>query len=244
MKLHDNTILITGGSSGIGLELARMLAKDNAILICGRSAEKLAAAKRQIPTLYAFACNLAEETDRHNLYKWVKHHHPDCNVLINNAALVHRTAFKDDPEMNRKAKLEIETNLVAPMVLSKLFLPLLERQRSAQIINITSGLVYAPKATYPIYNATKAALHSFSQTLRLQLKETQVKIREVMLPVVDTPWHDGQVPKMAISAKEAVGKMLKGLQSDKDEIHVGKVKLLYFISRLSPRIASGIINRA
>ncbi|AWW31499.1 oxidoreductase [Echinicola strongylocentroti] len=242
MKLHDNTILITGGSSGIGLELASRLSKNNNILICGRSKEKLAAAKQKIPLIQVFSCNLAIDADRQSLFEWVRDHHPDCNVLINNAALVHRTGFGSDPAMIQKSILEIQTNLVAPIVLSKLFLPILEQHQDPAIINVTSGLVYAPKSAYPIYNATKAALHSFTQTIRMQLDDSPVAIKEVLLPVVDTPWHEGNVPKMAISPEEAVSKMLRGLEKGKGEIRVGKVKLLHLISRIAPSLASKIIN--
>ncbi|AGA78316.1 SDR family oxidoreductase [Echinicola vietnamensis] len=244
MKLQNQTILITGGSSGIGLELTRRLAKENQVLICGRSMEKLAAAERQVPGVHAFSCDLSQVADRQQLFEWVRDRHPDCNVLINNAALVHRTSFQDDPAMIPKMRLEVETNLMAPMEISKLFLPLLESKRNAQLINITSGLVYAPKGAYPIYNATKAALHSFTQTLRLQLRNSSIRIREVLLPVVDTPWHQGEVPKMAISAEDAVTRMLKGLETSREEIRIGKVKLLYVIFRLSPKLASAIINQA
>ncbi|MDN3669717.1 SDR family NAD(P)-dependent oxidoreductase [Echinicola jeungdonensis] len=242
MNLQNNTILITGGSSGIGLELAKSLAKKNKILICGRSKGKLEEAKAQIPGSDIFPCDLSLDLDRKNLFEWVKEKHPECNMLVNNAALVHRTHFARDEQMQDKAGLEIQTNLVAPIMLTKLFLPLLEQKKYAGIVNITSGLVYAPKREYPIYNCTKAGLHSFTQTLRMQLGKSGIKIIEVLMPVVDTPWHDGKVPKMAISAEEAVGIMIKGLAQDETEIRVGKVKLLYWLNRIAPKIASKVIN--
>ncbi|MDL5045218.1 SDR family NAD(P)-dependent oxidoreductase [Oscillatoria amoena NRMC-F 0135] len=243
MKLQHQTILITGGSSGIGLELAKQLINlQNTVIICGRSEEKLAAAKQLLPQLITIACDISNDNDRMKLYEFIQQHYPACNVLINNAAIVHRVDFRADVLMVRKAQAEINTNLLAPIALTKLFLPLFENTPNPAIINITTGLIYAPRAEYPIYNATKAALHSFTQVLRHRLKETNVKVIEVMMPVVDTPWHNGDVPKIAISTEVAVNKMLKGIGTGKYEVRVGAVKLLYFISRISPKLAFKIIN--
>jgi uncharacterized oxidoreductase len=87
-------------------------------------------------------------------------HHASCNVLINNAAIVNKTDFSTDDGMLEKAELEIRTNLLAPIALAKIFLPLFEKHAHSAIVNVTTGLVYAPRAVYPIYNATKAGLHS------------------------------------------------------------------------------------
>jgi uncharacterized oxidoreductase len=242
MKLENKTILITGGSSGIGRELAMTLARQgNTILICGRSAEKLSEVRSKQPSIHTLACDLSISDDRSRLFHWVSTNHPACSMLINNAALVHKTDFRTDPDMSSKTDLEIQTNLVAPITLIKLFLPLLERNRGA-IINITTGLIYAPRAVYPIYNATKAGLHSFTKVLRHQLTGIPVKVVEVMMPVVDTPWHKGNVPRMAIPVQQAVNEMLVKLERDEVEIHVGKVWLLYFLSRLAPAFAFQKIN--
>lgn len=239
--LKGNTILITGGSSGVGLELAARLSRtDNQVLICGRSAEKLQAAQEQIPGLHTFCCDLALASGRLQLYNYVLEKHPQCNVLINNAAIVHRISFAGEEHAFGRAEEEFAVNLLAPIHLCKLFLPLLQ-QNKGHIINISTGLIYAPRATYPFYNATKAALHAFTQVLRIQVPS--IRISEVMLPVVDTPWHGGQAPASAISAQKAVSALLRGLRSGGAEIRVGKVKLLYFISRIWPALAIRIINR-
>ena len=243
MKIQDQTVLITGGSSGIGLELARQLIARNRVIICGRSASRLNEAKEAIPELCTFSCDISKQEDRQKLVDWVIEHHPACNVLINNAAIVHRTNFHEDDAMVQKAILEISTNLVAPIALSKMLLSHLTRQPHAALINITTGLVYAPRAVYPIYNATKAALHSFTQVLRRQLQRQPIQVIEVQMPVVDTPWHQGNVPKIAISPSEAVSQMLRQLQSNKNEIRIGKAQLLYLLSRIMPGMAFRMINR-
>ncbi len=242
MIFENKTILITGGSSGIGLELTRVLLnKGNTLLICGRSLEKLNQVKSALPAVHIFACDLSLAEDRSALFSWVSKEHPACSVLINNAALVHKTDFRLDPDMLAKTNLEIQTNLIAPIALCKLFLPVLEKNKGS-IINITTGLIYAPRAVYPIYNATKSALHAFTKVLRHQLKETNVKVIEVMMPVVDTPWHKGDVPKIAISSRQAVDEMLGKLAKNREEIRVGKVWLLYLLSRLTPEFAFRKIN--
>jgi uncharacterized oxidoreductase len=243
MKPENNTILITGGSSGIGLELARWLAPTNRVLICGRSSTRLEMAQREIPSLDIFPCDLALASERKRLVEWVATRHPACNTLINNAAIVHKTQFHTDPDMEQKAEQEIEVNLLAPIVLTKLFLPLLQKNEQPSIINITTGLVYVPRAVYPIYCGTKAALHAFTRVLREQMKDEKIDIVEVLMPVVDTPWHKGQPPRMAIPAPKAVDEMLAKLHKGEKEIRVGGVKLLYWINRFMPRVAFRLINR-
>ncbi len=242
MEFHHSTILITGGSSGIGFQLAKvLLSQGNKILICGRSHEKLEEAKQLLPALHTFQSDLSRTTECIKLFTWITEQHPECNVLINNAALVHKTDFRTDESAIEKAQLEIQTNLVAPIMLCKLFLPLLERNKGT-VINITTGLVYAPRAVYPFYNATKSGLHAFTQVLRFQLKAVPVKVIEVMMPVVNTPWHKGEVPRIAISPEEAVTGMLAGIKKGKAEIHVGKVWILRLLSRIAPGFAFKKIN--
>ena len=239
--LKGNTILITGGSSGVGLELAaRLSCMGNQVLICGRSAEKLRIAQEQIPGVQTFCCDLGLVSGREQLYRHVLERFPQCTMLINNAAIVHRISFAGEEHAFGRAEEEFAVNLLAPIHLCKLFLPLFQ-QNKGHIINISTGLIYAPRASYPFYNATKAALHAFTQVLRMQVPS--IRVSEVMLPVVDTPWHGGQVPASAISAEKAVKGILRGLRSGGPEIRVGKVKLLYFISRIWPALAVRIVNR-
>ena len=243
MKLRNRTILITGGSSGIGLQLAKtLLDLDNTVIICGRSESKLKEARLLLPNVETIQSDIASESDRQRLMNKVYENHPDCSVLVNNAAIVHKTDFKSDDQMNEKSRVEIKTNLEAPICLSKLFLDHVGHRHDAAIINITTGLVFAPRAVYPVYNATKAGLHSFTQALRLQLKKEQTKIIEVMMPVVDTPWHKGDVPRIAISPEQAVAEMIRKIEKGKLEIHVGAVRTLYLLWRISPNLALRMIN--
>lgn len=243
MELSNQTIFITGGSSGIGLELCkRFIEKNNKVIICGRSAEKLEAAKKQYPQLETVQCDLSDEKECLNLAHWIMEHHPKLNILINNAAMVHNTPFLETENILDKLKLEVNTNLLAPIRLIKHLHPVLEENENPTIINITTGLVYVPRADYPFYNATKAALHSFTQVLRMQLKNTSFRVIEVMFPAVKTPWHKGKPPKIAITVEKAVNEMMKGMEKGKAEIKVSKVKILYTLSRIAPGFALKKIN--
>lgn len=243
MDLSNSTFLITGGSSGIGLELTgRLLQQKNNVIICGRTPEKLEKAKRQLPAIHTIQCDLSVPDECSRLTDWISENHPDCNVLINNAAIVHRDPFLTGDQIPQKAQAEINTNLLAPIILSKQLLPVLMQNSNPAIINITTGLVYAPKALYPFYNATKAGLHAFTRVLREQLKETPVDVIEVLFPAVDTPWHNGNPPKIAITAGKAVDEMLKGIEKERKQIRVGGVKILYLLSRIAPGFSFKKIN--
>ncbi|MFT7900319.1 SDR family NAD(P)-dependent oxidoreductase [Tenacibaculum ascidiaceicola] len=243
MKLTQNTILITGGSSGIGLELSKeLLKRNNTVIICGRSKERLSAAKKQYPALEIIQCDVAKEEDCKRLVNWIKEYHPKINVLINNAAIVHKTNFFDTTDAIYKANQEIEVNFMGPLRLVHMLYSQLISNKSPMIINITTGLIYAPRADYPFYNSTKSALHSFTQVIRKQLEKSTIKVVEVMFPVVDTPWHKGSPPKIAITPQKAVEEMMKGVEKGKLEVRVGGVKVFYRLARIAPSLAFKLIN--
>lgn len=243
MNLTDNTILITGGSSGIGLELCKQFSKrNNRVIICGRSLEKLKKTKKQFPKIEIIQCDLAQEQERNKLIEQIKNQFQTLNVLINNAAIVNKIIFFETENILEMAEKETAINFIAPIHLIKGLYETIRANNNSNIINITTGLVYTPKANYPFYCPTKAALHSFTQVLRKQTESSTVKISEVLFPPVKTTWHKGNPPKIAISPKKAVEEMLNGLEIGKTEIRVGGAKLLYWISRLAPSFASKKVN--
>jgi uncharacterized oxidoreductase len=243
MNLENNTILITGGSSGIGLELSKVLAqRGNKVIICGRSNDKLNNAKDMEPNLIAYPCDLSCSKQCTDFSNMISTSHPDLNILINNAAIVHKTNFLNTENIIEMAENEVETNFLAPLRLIHYLFPVLQKNENSTIINITTGLVYSPRADYPFYNATKAALHSFTQVFRKQTENLDINVVEVMFPAVKTPWHKGNPPKIAISTKKAVNEMLKGLARNKKEIRVAGVKMLYAASRIAPKFAFKKVN--
>lgn len=243
MQLTQHTIVITGGSSGIGLQLSEaLIQRGNTVIICGRSKEKLSGAQRQLPSLTTYPCDLSDPAETTAFAQWLQTHYPKLNVLINNAAVAHSIDFLQTPNALSLAQQEYQTNLFAPMRLIQLLHPQLSRQHQAAILNISTGLVYAPSLKYPFYNGSKAALHAFTQTLRVHLQDTPIRVLEVFFPVVDTPWHSTPPPNMAISAQEAVKGMLRGWERGDEEIRVGQVKLLYWLARIAPKFAFRKIN--
>jgi uncharacterized oxidoreductase len=243
MNLTNKTILITGGSSGIGLELSKVLIqKNNKVIICGRSEDKLKKAKDLMPNLITYPCDLSVPKECEEFAHIIREKHPDLNILINNAAIVHRTNFLATPNIMAMAEKELETNLMAPIRLIHFLHPILQKNADPAIINITTGLVYVPRSDYPFYNATKAALHSFTQVLREQTKSSNFHIVEVLFPAVKTPWHKGKAPKIAISTEKAVNEMMKGLARGSKEIRVAGANMLYKVSRIAPNFAFKKVN--
>jgi len=186
MDLGDNTVLITGGASGIGFALADRFARaGSTVIIVGRREDKLLEAQERQSALHVRVCDVAKVEERLALLEWVKSEFPRVNVLINNAGIQRRLQLseQEDWEVSRE---ELVINLEAPIHLSTLFIPHLQQQASPAIINVTSGLAFAPAAFAPIYSATKAALHSFTLSLRHQLAATPIRVLEIVPPAVNT----------------------------------------------------------
>jgi uncharacterized oxidoreductase len=187
MNLAGNTVLITGGASGIGFALAERFVKaGSTVVVCGRRADKLEEAQQKLPGLHTRVCNVAVAAERVALLAWVRSELPAVNVLVNNAGIQNRVPLATDTEAWETRQQEISINVDAPIHLSMLFINHLREQPNAAIINVTSGLAFAPAAFAPIYSATKAALHSFTLSLRHQLKDTPISVLEIVPPAVNT----------------------------------------------------------
>jgi uncharacterized oxidoreductase len=186
MDLSTNTVLVTGGASGIGLAIAERFQKaGSTVIVCGRRAEKLKEAKATHSEFHTHEADLATAAGREALAQWATRQFPDLNVLVNNAGIQRRVRLTEN-EAWEQTHEEIAVNLEAPIHLARLFLPHLQQQERAAILNVTSGLSFSPLANVPVYCATKAALHSFTLSLRHQLKDTSVRVVEIIPPAVDT----------------------------------------------------------
>jgi uncharacterized oxidoreductase len=187
MKTSGNTVLITGGGSGIGLALAEaLLQRRNEVIVCGRRRERLQAAKKRLPQIHVRVCDVSSAQSRRALVDWLASNFKDFNLLVNNAGIQRSVDFLKGPRDLEDADEEIATNLTAPIHLSALLIPHLRRKKEAAIVNISSGLAFTPLAAVPVYCATKAAVHSLSLCLRHQLRDTSVQIFEVAPPMVST----------------------------------------------------------
>ena len=244
MNLSNNTILITGGGSGIGLALAeRFIKAGSEVIICGRREAKLKEAKEKFPSIHTYVCDVANKSQREELCKWAVSNFPKLNILINNAGIQRQNNFLKGADM-ASASEEIETNLVSTIHLSALFIPHLLRKPDSSIINVSSGLGFIPIARMPVYCATKAAIHSFTLSLRHQLKSTSIKVYEIIPPTVDTELDHGTRPQSfrGMPLNEFADEAMKGLESDNIEVTVGMSKGLFGENRASREEAFARMN--
>jgi uncharacterized oxidoreductase len=221
MQLSGNTILVTGGGSGIGLAIARrFLERENTVIICGRREEALKEAAERYPGMISRACDLAEAEHREALAKWAAAEFPELNVLVNNAGIQRRGDLKraEDWELTHS---EIAINLEAPIHLTRLLYDQLASRPAAAILNVTSGLSFAPLANVPVYSATKAAFHSFTLSLRHQLADTSVEVVELVPPAVDTDLGGPGLHTFGVGVDEFADAVFDGLGDGRNEIAYG-----------------------
>ncbi|MBC7659242.1 MAG: SDR family NAD(P)-dependent oxidoreductase [Chitinophagaceae bacterium] len=220
MQLSGNTILITGGGSGIGLGLALRFLENNEVILCGRDAEKLNAAKALHPRFHTIQCDVSHEEERKRLFQTVKKDFPKINVLVNNAGIQRRVdVTTDEPWAETQSELAI--NLEAPMHLARLFIPYFETRSHACIINVTSGLAFAPMALMPIYCASKAALHSFTLSLRHSLLAKNIEVIEIIPPAVNTDLGGKGLHDFGVPLDEFSDGIFQGLKEGRTEIAYG-----------------------
>ncbi|WFD09167.1 SDR family oxidoreductase [Tepidibacter hydrothermalis] len=237
--MKKKIVLITGGSSGIGLEMAKQMDKlDYTVLICGRSENKLDLVKKQVPSLHTYVCDVTDSKDRTSLFTKINGQFGQLDMLINNAGSTNRYLFnmEDMEKLERYMDADYEINQKSPILMAKLFQPLLEKSKGT-IVNITSGLIYIPLFTKASYCSNKAALHSLTKTLRYQLKDRGIHVQEILYPEVNTPFQQGDVSDRAIMPDEAAALAIKGLMEGKDEIHVKGVESIYKMYRSDPEKA-------
>lgn len=241
MRINGNTVLITGGATGIGLGLAEELVNaGNEVIICGRREGMLKEAKRKIPKLHTKVCDVSDEEDRKELADWILSGFKDMNILINNAGIQRRVDYRTGRSNTNPSEDEIDINLKAPIRLCEIFIPHLMQKKEAAIVNVTSGLGFSPAAAMPVYCATKAALHSFTMSLRHQLRDTPIKVFELIPPAVETDLHKGarerggQRNMNIITVKEFVVPAMEALKNDEYEKAVGMAEGIMMGARKNP----------
>ncbi len=221
MNLSSNTVLITGGSSGIGLALAiRFQKAGSKVIICGRNSEKLEEAKKANPGLEIYVCDVSQEAERISLFENITKAYPSLNILVNNAGIM-RFPKLDTLEPWKAVISEIETNLGAPIHLTMLFAKHLEKQNHPAIINVTSGLSHVPLAATPVYSATKAGLHSLTLSLRHQFSGKSIQIIEISPPHVETDLGVAGANTAGMNLDEFANAAISGLEKGEEEITVG-----------------------
>lgn len=248
MKLTKRTILITGGTSGIGLEMAKqLLSRDNIVIVTGRDQSRLDQAKRVLPSLHTIKSDVSDPAAIISLQADVLARFPALDVLINNAGIMRNLNLNDNRGLEDVTR-EIEINLSGPVRMVQQFLPHLKSRKESLIVIVSSGLAFIPLPVSPIYSATKAALHSYTQSLRVQLKGTRVIAVELAPPGTETPLFRGEFDaemkgQKGMDVSVLVRKAIAGIEAGKPEIRPGLSNVLKFMSRVAPHFMLGQLVR-
>lgn len=226
MRLTGRTILITGGASGIGQALARELyTRTNTVIIAGRREDALAEAAAAHPGMEWHPLDLTDPQSILRLRDEVLFRHPDLDVLINNAGIM----FADDPSLpvdDERLVGIVETNLLGPIRMISAFLPHLQTLPAASLVNVTSMLGYAPLATSSQYSATKAAIHSYTLSLRYRLQGTGVEVIEVAPPYTRTGLMDvNLVDPRAMPLEVYIAETIEALAGGHLEAYVERARV-------------------
>ena len=239
MKLENRTILITGGTSGIGLELAKqLLRRGNTVLITGRDPARLEAAATVLPGAHVFRSDVSDPAAITELHDSVLARFPALDTLINNAGIMRNLNLNRERDLYDVTR-EIEINLSGPVRMVQQFLPHLKTRPHALIVNVSSGLAFVPLPLSPIYCATKAALHSFTQSLCVQLEGTGVTVIELAPPAVETPLFRDEFAEelqgqKAMDVAVLVRHAMAGIEAGTLEIRPGLSNVLKTMSRIAP----------
>jgi uncharacterized oxidoreductase len=249
MELKNSTILITGGSSGIGLELIKQLIGEgvNTIITTGRDVSRLEQVKRQFPQVHTFQSDVSDSFAISQLYREVVRQFPQLNIIINNAGIMRDLDLLTTNVDVNEITAEIEINLSGSIKMVQIFMPHLLTKKEAAIINVSSGLAFIPFPASPIYSAAKAGLHAYTRILRIQLKQTNIKVFELAPPSTETPLLDAFTGLVDSSQNMAVDKMvsiaIKGILNDNMEIKPGASKILKIMSRLAPETMLNFLDK-
>ncbi|MBI4914472.1 MAG: SDR family NAD(P)-dependent oxidoreductase [Acidobacteria bacterium] len=243
MRLAGSGVLITGGGSGIGLALARLLlARGARVLACGRDGARLAEAARDSPGLEIRVCDVTDPAAVDALAAHLAAAGFPLDVLVNNAAVGHACLLAEGEAAARAVEEDVLIGLVAPVRLTGRFLPLLLGRPEAAVVCVTSAFALCPAAAVPGYAAAKAGLRAYTQALRLQLRGTAVRVVEVLPPLTDTPLV-GKVRARKLAPERVAGAIVDALERDREEVLVGQSRLLALGMRVAPGIARRILAR-
>jgi uncharacterized oxidoreductase len=227
MELSNRTVLVTGGTSGIGLGIAEAFYRSRSrVIVCGRDRKKISEVERRFPEVAALPCDVGDAGQRDDLAAEVLRRFPGLDTLVNNAGIQRYIDLKKGYDELKSGGDEIAINLVSTVELTALFIGHLMKRQAAAVINVSSGLGFMPLANTPIYSATKAAIHIYSVVLRQQLKDTSVRVVEVVPPMVDTGLNKegrdrARLKFRGISLSEYIPTVIKGLEEDADMIFYG-----------------------
>ena len=237
MKLTGRTILITGGSAGIGLAFAlKFLELGNEVIVTGRRQAVLDQVKAKYPKLHTLQSDVADPAQIAALAARVKSDFPKLDVLMNNAGIMLHKNLKSPAADLAGLMVEMNVNVGGVISMTSAFIDIL-RANKGTLINVSSALAFVPLPSAPIYSATKAAVHSYTQSLRFQLEKTGIEVIELMPPAVKTDLAadiaEGHVFPL-MTTDELVKQSFAALKAGALEIRPGQAKQLAFMRRLAP----------
>lgn len=242
MNITNKKVLVTGGGSGIGLEIASLLsAKNNKVIITGRNAAKLQKAAEGLSNVIPITADVNNANDVKNLVQIISQQFGGLDILINNAGMAHVYNLGPDANAAQKAKDEFDTNFFSVLNLTEQLLPALSASPEAAIVTVSSILALTPSHNLPTYSASKVALHFYSQALRFDLAKTNIKVFELMPPLVNTEFSKEIGGENGIPPSEVAQDLIDAFESDTYEIHVGNTAGIY---QLSAADAFNAINQS
>lgn len=247
MNVRGQTVLVTGAGTGMGLEATRRFARAGArVIMTARNADRLRVAAAEFDDAVVFPADLAVEEDLEALLEFVETEHPGTSVALLNAGVTHTYRLFTEVWPRPLAEMEMTTNYLSAVTLVPRLVPLLARNEDSTLIVTTSGVAFAPDLLNPTYSATKAALHSFIQSVRLQLERdgTDVRVVEFMAPLVDSTFSKDVHSDQKMSAADAIDQLISGLDSDEDELRIGASETVFRALATSSDAALRLVNRA
>ena len=248
MKYNNQKVLITGGSSGIGLALAKkFIENDNTVIIIGRNLSKLEKVKVENPKIHIFQSDVTDDAEVRMLVDDIEEKFDGIDVLVNNAGIMNLVDVGNEENNLEKQLQEIEINFNSPIRLLHYFLPQLKQSKNAVLINVSSGLAYVPFSQSPVYSGTKAAHHFWTKAIRPQLKPHHIKVVELLPPVVDTKLAqdaDLKDDNLKIMPTEKLADIFwSNYIKGKEEITPGISSQLKLLSRLAPKFIFKQLNK-
>lgn len=224
MKTNGNTILITGGSAGIGFELAKQFSQlGNKVLITGRNEEKLKQAANQLENVVPIPGDVTNSESTDQLVAKIKEQHPELNLVINNAGYADVYELDTNANAGQKASREMETNYLSIVSLTEKLLPTLLKNEHAGVVNVTSIVAYYPQKMLPTYTASKAALKAYTDVLR-QTFEEKLNVFELIPPLVNTDFSKEIGGENGIPPKEVADELVLALEKNQWLVPVGMSK--------------------
>jgi len=245
MKTTGNTILITGGSAGIGFEFAKAFsAKGNHVIITGRNEERLQKAAAQLGNVTPIVSDVSDKQSAEELVARLENEFPELNVVINNAGKASYYHLDGEQDAATLAEEEITTNYLAIIRLNQKLLPLLQKADEAAIVTVSSVAGLVPNHLLPTYAASKAALHSYTQSLRITLgKSSNVKVFEILPPLVDTEFSaEIGGATNGIPAKQVADELVEAFENNTYEVLTGRTADVFNLFLSNPAAALQVMN--